>query len=162
MVKQLFIGIDPGVNGAICILDPAAGIADFEKTTEDARMLIDALKIMDSFDTCSVRCIMIEDVHSLYGMSAKSNFSFGSNVGRVNTIAEATGFMVDKVQPKKWQKAIGVKSTTKGKDIKKEVAEICKRLYPNITIHGPKGGLDDGKSDSLMIAHYCYLTHRMQ
>lgn len=104
---------------------------------------------------------MIEEVHSIFGVSAKANFNFGYNVGLVNTLALCSGNMVDKITPKKWQKAVGVKSTSKGKDIKKDVAGICSRLYPDIKIYGPKGGLDDGKSDALMIAHYCYLTHKM-
>lgn len=161
MLKQLFIGIDPGAKGSICILDPVDGIAEFIKTTENAKEFLAAIT---EINTCAIiRCIMIEDVHSIFGMNAKSNFNFGYNVGRVNTLAEATGFMVDKVQPKKWQKTVGVKSTTKsGPAMKKEVAEICGRLYPKISVHGPKDGLDDGKSDALMIAHYCYLTHKMR
>jgi hypothetical protein len=160
MVKQVFIGIDPGVKGAICILDPTEGKAIFLNTTDDARNLINTLTRCND-EVSNVRCIMIEDVHSIHGMSAKSNFQFGANVGRVNTVAEATGFMVDKVTPKKWQKEVGVKSTTKGKAIKPEVAEICSRLYPDVSIRGPKGGLLDGRSDALMIAHYCYLKHKM-
>ena len=96
--------------------------------------------------------IMIEDVKSLFGMSAKSNFSFGYNVGVVNTLALASEVAVDNVMPKKWQKHVGVRA--KGKDIKKDVASICDRLYPHVSIRGPKGGLQDGKSDALMIAHY--------
>jgi len=63
------------------------------------------------------------------------------------------------VQPKKWQKTIGV--TKKGKEIKKEVASICSRLYPDAEIYGPKGGLLDGKSDALMIAHYAFLNYKV-
>ena len=36
--------------------------------------------------------------------------------------------------------------------IKKEVADIASRLYPKAELHGPKGGLLDGRSDALMIA----------
>lgn len=60
--------------------------------------------------------------------------------------------MLDRVTPKKWQKFIGV--TAKGDAIKKNVAEIAARLYPNAQLHGPRGGLLDGRSDALMIAHY--------
>ncbi len=102
--------------------------------------------------TYNLRCIIIEDVHSLPGMSAKSNFSFGRNVERVNLLAELSGVRVELIQPKKWQKFIGVKET--GPAIKKEVAAIAKRLYPDASLFGPKGGLLDGRSDALMIAHY--------
>ena len=95
---------------------------------------------------------MIEDVHSMFQVSAKSNFSFGYNLGVITTIAIACNVMVDKVGPKKWQKFIGVKE--KGPAIKKEVAEIAKRLYPDTVLHTPRGRLLDGRSDALMIAHY--------
>ena len=57
-----------------------------------------------------------------------------------------------------WQKSIGVKA--KGKAIKKDVADICSRLYPLVDIYGPRGGLQDGLSDALMIAHYNYLKYK--
>ena len=101
---------------------------------------------------------IIEDVHSLYGMSAKSNFSFGFNTGLITGIIQSTGIGLDKVAPKKWQKEIGVK--TKGKEIKAEVGQIATRLYPKVQLFTPRGRLEDGKSDSLMIAHYCYLTYK--
>lgn len=100
----------------------------------------------------NLRIIMIEDVHSILGMSAKSNFSFGRNVEKVNLISAMAKVSVDLVQPKKWQKFIGVKE--KGPAIKKEVASIAARLYPTASLFGPKGGLLDGRSDALMIAHY--------
>ena len=48
----------------------------------------------------------------------------------------------------------------KGKDIKKDVANICQRLYPTAEIYTPKGRLMDGRSDALMIAHYCMIHYK--
>ena len=61
--------------------------------------------------------------------------------------------------PKKkiWQKYIGV--TAKGKDIKKQISEIALKLYPTANIYGKRGGLLDGRSDALMIAHYGVHNH---
>ncbi len=101
---------------------------------------------------------MVEDVHAIFGTSAKSNFNFGYNTGVVNTVAMAAGVSVEKVTPKKWQKHVGVKA--KGKLIKKDVAGICDRLYPKAGIYGPKGGLLDGRSDALLIAHYASQTFK--
>lgn len=101
---------------------------------------------------------VIEDVHSIFGTSAKSNFNFGFNTGLITGIIQASGLPLAKVQPKAWQKAVGCKSS--GKDLKKEVGKLAQDLYPYADITGPKGGLLDGKSDSLMIAHYATLTYR--
>lgn len=109
--------------------------------------------------------IMIEDVHSLHGMSAKSNFQFGRNVGLIHGILAITKIGIDLVAPKVWQKEVGVsvpatiKGAARAKAMKKATAEVCKRLYPTVDIYGPKGGLIDGKADALMIAHYCYLKY---
>ena len=143
-------GIDPGNKGAMCVLD----------TSDLTRISFLDLHKHSIYDATlwlynhQVDAIWIEDVKSFFGMSAKSNFGFGRSVGVVATISQIVtkGHVPELVAPKKWQKYIGV--TTKGKAIKTNVAQIAVSLYPMADIHGPKGGLIDGRSDSLMIAHY--------
>ena len=147
---MLIAGIDPGSNGVIAVLD---------SLNPDSVTLLDLAKVT-AFDASQwlhkqkLDSVWIEDVHSLFGMSAKSNFSFGRNVGIATTIAEIAthGQVIKTVTPKIWQKFIGV--TAKGKWVKKEVAQIAKKLYPAAIIHGKRGGLLDGRSDALMIAYY--------
>ena len=145
-----YIGVDPGAKGQFCLLVPETKAVSFISTIEKPTDIMSWLRGCNH--TYNVAVIMLEDVHSIYGMSAKSNFGFGYNVGVVNALSRASGNSVDLVTPKVWQKHVGVRA--KGKDIKKDVAAICDRLYPSVSIRGPKGGLQDGKSDSLMIAHY--------
>ena len=113
---------------------------------------------------------MLEEVHSIFGTSAKSNFNFGYNVGQIHVIAQMSGLTVDRVQPKLWQKTtqIPIKTWKKGTSpgikktaLKKAVEQRCLELYPYVKdkLYGPKGGLLDGRSDSLMIAHYARLTY---
>ena len=143
-------GIDPGANGAICVLDskdPAyVALFDLKKAI--------VWDIYHELFTHLPDLIWIEDVHSMFGMSAKSNFTFGRNLGSIHAIAEINCFgrPPNTVAPKVWQKFIGV--TAKGKAIKKQVAEIATKLYPAANIRGKRGGLLDGRSDALMIAHY--------
>ena len=149
-------GIDPGSNGAICVLDRTnstyIAFCDLNKlTTYDIAVWLFNQK---------VTYIWIEDIHSLYGMSAKSNFNFGKNLGVVTTISEiiskGDNSKIHTVTPKIWQQYIGV--TKKGKHIKKNVADIAKKLYPDVEIYGKRGGLLDGRSDACMVAYYG-LTH---
>ncbi len=153
---KAYLACDPGAKGFICLLVPDENHIEFvcnsEKPIEITKWLAHC---KDHYD---LRIAMIEDVHSIFGMSAKSNFSFGYNTGIITGIIQSQGIGLDKVAPKKWQKAVGVKA--KGKAIKEEVASIAERLYPQAEIRGAKGGLQDGKSDSLMIAHYAYLTYK--
>ena len=145
-------GIDPGATGAICVLDshdPAhVALLDLKKhsNTDIYNWLHSQLRFRGSE-------IWVEDIHSMHGMSAKSNFSFGKNLGIVTTIAELMiGHLPKTVTPKIWQKYIGV--TAKGKAIKKQVAKIAQYLYPQAELHGKRGGLLDGRSDALMITYY--------
>ena len=143
-------GIDPGANGAIAVLDSknpdSVALLDLGKATVYNAYLW--------LEYHQARAVWIEDVHSLFGMSAKSNFGFGRNLGVVTAISQIAtpGVIAKTVTPKIWQKYIGV--TAKGKDIKKQVAEIAISLYPRANIYGKRGGLLDGRSDALMIAHY--------
>lgn len=143
-------GIDPGANGAMCVLDSKdpvySALLDLRKSS-----IYEATKWLHNQN---VDVVWIEDVHSLFGMSAKSNFGFGRNVGITLAISQiiTKGEIAKTVTPKIWQKFIGV--TVKGKAIKNQVAQIAKSLYPLATIHGKLGGLLDGRSDALMIAHY--------
>ena len=151
---MLIAGIAPGTNGAIAVLDSLSpdSVALLDLKNKSTTNIWDWLLRVQGTKT-PPHIIWIEDVHSMHGMSAKSNFGFGKNVGMITTIAELTWDDVPRtVTPKIWQKYIGV--TVKGKAIKKEVAKIAQGLYPNAELHGKRGGLLDGRADALMIAHY--------
>ena len=143
-------GIDPGTNGAIAVLDSknpdSVALLDLNKNS--------IYETTEWLHNKKVDTIWLENVHSLYGMSAKSNFGFGRNFGIAFAIAKlaVSDGPVQQVTPKVWQKYIGV--TVKGKGIKKEVAKIAQGLYPNAQLQGKRGGLLDGRADALMIAHY--------
>ena len=149
---MLIAGIDPGVNGAIAVLDSenpdSVALLDLKKhsTITIHEWLVEELDYHPSI-------FWIEDVHSMHGMSAKSNFRFGKNIGMITAVAELfRNELSNTVTPKVWQKYIGV--TAKGKAIKKQVAKIAQYLYPQAELHGKRGGLLDGRSDALMIAYY--------
>ncbi len=159
-----YVGVDPGDKGAYCLLIPSTKQVAFMSTT------MKPLETLEWFQTIQKEfhlvVTQIEDVHSLHGMSAKSNFSFGGNVRQVNIIPAIAQSPIAHVTPKVWQKHIGVKPIKTGtvgrtKIIKNSIAEICERLYPSVNIRGPRGGLHDGYSDALMIAHYASQTFKL-
>lgn len=148
--KYAFVGADPGAKGAMCLLIPETKqIAFMDNSAKPLEILGWLERINNEYN---LKVIMIEDVHAIFGTSAKSNFNFGFNTGLITGIIQASGNSLDKVTPKVWQKYVGVKQ--KGKLIKKEVGEICDRLYPNTELRGSRGGLLDGRSDALCIAVY--------
>lgn len=154
MGRQTYIGVDPGAQGFLCHLDTTNNIIEFQSCAATP-VEIDAF-----IQACAPAKIMIEDVHSLAKMSAKSNFGFGRNVGFIHALCGLEPCGVDLVTPKVWQKTIGIKPGSK--TLKKDVATIAHRLYPTAELYGPQGGLIDGKADALMIAHFCLLRYGHQ
>lgn len=158
-MSDIWIGIDPGAKGAICILNPG-GLINFIDLSERPRLIAQQLNHFKLNN--EIQDVYIEDVHSLYGMSAKSNFTFGWNVGMPHTIFDCLNIPLKKVQPKVWQKHVGVtaKNSKENKNaIKQNVASLCAKHYPAANLYTPRGRLLDGRSDALMIAYYGYLLH---
>ena len=159
-----FIGIDPGAKGALCILDPSSNyptlFADLDPRQRADELLLAVRHEIESGPFPVY--IALEEVHSLPGMSAKSNFTFGGMFWRIKTILECIPVKYELVQPKIWQKAVGIptrKFLDGELDLKYVVADLAQGYYPGAHLHGPRGGLLDGRSDALMIAHYLRLKH---
>lgn len=160
-----YIGIDPGSAGAICSLDDSSNhplFIDLDPKKMSASLVLVRLNSM-LHDVDHVE-VALEDVHSLPGMSAKSNFAFGGAFWRIRTILDCAGLTFELVQPKVWQKAVGAptrKFLNGEMDLKIAVADLAQGYYPTAELHGPRGGLLDGRSDALMIAHYLKLKRRL-
>lgn len=145
-----FIGVDPGKSGGICLLVPELKYIEFVEMAAKPMFIYEWMRAQNK--NYNLQVIMLEKVHAIQGTSAGSNFTFGYNTGGISWLSDAVGCGVDHVTPKTWQKYLGV--THKGKAIKKEVAKLISQMYPYAEIHGPRGGLLDGRSDALAIAHY--------
>lgn len=150
------IGIDPGKTGSICVM---AGEMEpvFHPAPSSLEDIGSCIFFLNSvFTTSSERHYVIEDVHSLFGMSAKSNFQFGKNLGFCEALVGAMWPQnYTYLAPKKWQEMVGIKfpKGSKPKDKKQITFERAISLYPTAKLRGPKGGLLDGRADALMIAH---------
>ena len=163
--RKVVIGIDPGESGAICVLDPGSKEVIFIPTTWKPIETVEWYKAL--LHECTISVVMVEKVHAIPGAAAGTSFKFGANVNLVETVPLTLGISLDKVTPKTWQKFIGLTAhanvaagPARKKAIKHGVADICDRLYPNVNIRGPRGGLLDGRSDALMIAHYASQTFK--
>jgi hypothetical protein len=134
------VSIDPGANGGIAVFD------------EDGLELVDLYtipKVKDKIDYSALAnllrevidsrtTVVLEEVHSIFGSSAKSNFSFGHINGVLLGIILSTGRPYVLVQPKEWQKVVWTnqdkvykpgkaKQTT---DTKATSLLAAKRLFP--------------------------------
>ncbi len=174
-MKNIAIGIDPGKKGFITCMNKETGdIVYWPIMQKPDSKYIDLTEVRDVFLQLaeeydlkkSVHCV-IEDVHSIPGSSAQSNFNFGYIVGALEELLRFCGIPFTKVTPKVWQKemwqgvAVKKKLSSTGKtqinDTKAMSLEAAKRLFPNEDFRRTAKCKtpDDNKVDSLLMAEYC-------
>jgi hypothetical protein len=170
---KTIIAVDPGKNGAVAIMTEQSTFAYPLPLVSNE---LDIFRFKDIL--VSVRLgintmqIILEDVHAIFGASAKSTFNFGYICGQINTICCETGCPVLLVQPKVWQKEIwieedivGIPTKRKYKksglpifktDTKKTSFNAVKRIFPLINIPTtPKSKVPhDGIVDALLLAEF--------
>lgn len=168
-MNRAYLGIDVGSKGFIT-LNTNNELKFFSIKDNDYYQLSNIL-----FDIKSkypnVVCVM-EEVHALFGSSAKSTFSFGEINGLLKGLLIANKIPYHLVQPKKWQSEIWENKdlvvtykdvTIKGKVVKKKEINTkqtslnaAKRIFPNIDFRKTERCkiFDDNKVDSLLISEY--------
>jgi len=168
MIKT-HVGIDPGKDSFICHI--SNDIVCFDRIpmigTETNIWALNAI-------FCGIRLketeseihVVLEDVHSVFGSSAKSNWEFGKINGILEALLVANGMSYSKIQPKVWQKQLweGVAmqktlgSTGKEKtDTKKMSLLAAQRLFPSVDLRKSERAKlpDHNKVDALLLAEYC-------
>lgn len=173
-MEKIVIGIDPGSLGFLSCIMPNGNI-EFKSINESS---VDALNktLCEWINKASVYewgvIVVMEQVHAIFGSSAKATFSFGEIFGVLKGLIMANNIPYHLVQPKEWQSVIWVNSdivatikevqTKKGivkrKEIntKKTSMNAAKRLFPSIDFRRNVRckNIDDNKVDSLLIAEY--------
>jgi hypothetical protein len=166
---KTYLSIDPGSKGFITIRNEDGSFRFIPLEGCDYRML--ALELMLLKETKDTFAVM-EEVHAIFGSSAKATFSFGEINGLLKGLLIATGIPYQLVQPKTWQKEIwinqdmvidykkvtvkGIEQTRKEVNTKQTSFNAAKRLFPEIDLRKNERckNLDDNKCDSLLICEY--------
>ena len=159
-----YIGIDPGQNGGLVCIDDTKTVILRYAFKKSAEKYIDILDFIKHLQMISERnaIVILEDVHSIFGMSAKSNFSFGYICGLLYGIIKCLNYECIKVQPKVWQKEILgdmekiKKANLKSNDTKKMALIKSIELFPEFNnLATPRCSKPhDGLIDALLIAEY--------
>ena len=163
------MAIDPGSKGFI--VTQCNGEFSFYSIADND--LYQLSEIMDKIrNTYSNLVCVIEDVHSVFGSSAKSTFNFGFNKGYLIGLLAANKIPYVLVQPKTWQKEIWANSdmivnykkvkikdkgiTKKEVDTKNTSINAAKRLFPYIDFRKSDRckNLDDNKVDATLMSEY--------
>lgn len=169
MEQRVYLGIDVGEKGFLT-LNLGNEFKFYSIKDNDYYQLADILKeIKQSYP--NVICAM-EQVHAIFGSSAKSTFTFGEINGLLKGLLIANKIPYHLVPPKKWQgeiwdnkdmvityKAITIKdkqTTRKEVNTKQTSFNAAKRIFPNVDLRRTERckNPDDNKCDSLLISEY--------
>lgn len=171
MEEKIYIGIDPGKLGFLCILGPSEE-PEFIALQDDPKKDFNIWYVRGVIEGVFKRfegknvVVGIEDVHALFGASAGSTFNFGYITGVLNGLVAAKGVTLVNPKPKEWQKVmwegVGIvkKKSSSGKtevtDTKATSIKACQKLFPSVDLRRTARStkLDDNKCDSLLIASY--------
>ena len=169
-MEKTYLGIDPGAIGFITAMFPD-GTKEFYSIDENDDL--DLHRVLKSIKARSWEVTaVLEDVHAIFGCSAKSTFNFGEIKGILKGLLIANEIPYTLVQPKTWQSEIwnnqdmifSYKTVIRGdKEIKQKVVDTkstsinaARRLFPNIDLRKNERckKTDDNKVDSLLMAEY--------
>lgn len=168
-MSRVYMGIDPGEKGFITVMKDD-GMIFYSIKDNDFYHIDDFLKEMKELNP-NIVCIM-EEVHAIFGSSAKSTFSFGEINGLLKGLLIANKIPYHLVQPKKWQsemwdskdmvvtyKDVFIKGKeTKRKEVntKQTSFNTASRLFPYVDFRKTERckNPDDNKIDSILLAEY--------
>lgn len=155
-MSKYYIGVDVGNNGGLATIhDGCVDLYSFQDY--DIFDICTELSIINEQNECYA---VVEDVHSVFGSSAKSTFNFGFNKGWIIGMLTAMHIPYSMIPPKTWQGEVWERcdKVMDGKKVKtKETSINCaKRIFPNVDLRRtPKCKKpDDGICDSLLMAEY--------
>ena len=159
-MSKVYIGIDVGEKGFITTQKEGV-FCHYSILDNDLYQLADIMaEIRKERD---VVCV-IEDVHAIFGSSAKSTFGFGLCKGYLLGLLAANRIPYHLIPPKEWQKEIWSNADKEYKpsegrksvDTKATSINACKRIFPHLDLRrNPKcKNIDDNKVDSILMSEY--------
>jgi len=153
---MIIFGIDPGVSGAISILENKKVIEAIDMPT-----MIDGKKnkrqvngaqvsniIKERLNNDKEVIIVVEHVNAMPGQGVTSMFNFGQSFGVIKGICSALNLPIYFVRPAKWKKHFNLIKTNKEASRTKAI-----QIYPEIS-NKLSRKKDSNKADAILIARY--------
>lgn len=155
----VFVGIDPGLTGAIAAYMPATGgVAVLDVPTRNGSIAIDGL--FDRWLFPHAEAAAIERVGAMPKQGVSSAFNFGHTTGVLHAAAWLRADKVIQVTPQQWKFGVGIKADPNAnkKARKKASLQRAIELFPGHAdlFHRAK---DDGRAEAALIAWY--LAHKV-
>ena len=159
---MLIIGIDPGINGAICLFKdgkivdvfdmPKMAVGKKNKSQVNASQIFNEVQKaieIEGEDKTKVIAV-IEQVSAMPGQGVTSMFNFGQSFGVLKGIFSAMQIPMDFVSPVKWKKFFNLINTNKDASRTKAI-----EIYPYFSSKLSKKK-DANKADAILISSFYY------
>ena len=153
-------GIDPGLSGAIAILEKKKVLSLFDmpvmaegkknKKQLNSAQLVDILRENSIGD--EEIAVVVEQVNAMPGQGVTSMFNFGQTFGAIKGVCAALNLPIFFVRPSKWKKYFELINSSKDSSRTKVI-----EMYPSLSSQLAKKK-DVNKSDAILIARYYYET----
>ena len=150
------IGIDPGLSGAIAILENNKVLDVFEmpvmaegkknKRQLNSAQLVKLLK--NNISKNEDVSVIVEQVNAMPGQGVTSMFNFGQTFGAIKGVCAALELPIFFVRPSKWKKHFELINSSKDSSRTKAI-----EMYPKLSNQLAKKK-DVNKSDAILIARF--------
>ena len=153
---MIIIGVDPGITGAISILENKKVIEIYDTPT-----MIDGKKNKRQINSAQVTniikerlyeekevVVVVEHVNAMPGQGVTSMFNFGQSFGVIKGICAALALPINFVRPTKWKKYFNLINTNKDASRTKAI-----ELYPKNSSNLARKK-DSNRADAILIALY--------
>ena len=153
---MIIFGIDPGISGAISVLENNKVLEVYEMPT-----MIDGKKnkkqvngsqvtniIKERLNSDKDIVVVVEHVNAMPGQGVTSMFNFGQSFGVIKGICSALNLPIYFVRPTKWKKYFNLIKTNKDASRTKVI-----QVYPEISSKLSRKK-DSNKADAILIARY--------
>jgi crossover junction endodeoxyribonuclease RuvC len=150
---MVIAGIDPGLDGAIALLDGDRFIRVDDlpihevKNGKRVKRSLDLALLREMLVRQPIDCVVIESVHSMPKQGVASMFAFGDVFGSIKGVVAGLQLPCTLVAPQTWQKTAGCGPSP---DAARQTAG---RLYPAAASYLARKR-DAGRADALLIARY--------
>ncbi len=142
---MIYIGIDPGVKGAIAwISDDGYGAVKMPPTT---KQVYDKIVDLAVARNASVTVEQVQVMGKVFG--AKAALSYGQKYGEIIGILTALGIPIREVRAAVWKKGMNLDKDKNNSILK------CERLFPKLQLIPPGCRVvQDGLAEAILLAEY--------
>ncbi len=154
------IGIDPGLSGAIAVLDdkkvlkiidmPVMAEGKKNKKQLNSAQLVNIIK--ENINNNEEIAVVVEQVNAMPGQGVTSMFNFGQTFGAIKGVCAALSLPIFFVRPSKWKKYFELINSSKDSSRTKVI-----EMYPSLSSQLIRKK-DVNKSDAILIARFYYET----